>query len=45
MKTKHKQLFVLIVGVAALSIGILRNEMAEVLQKAIFVCLECVGLG
>lgn len=32
-------------GVAFLVVGILRGEAGEVLQKAIRVCLECIGVG
>lgn len=38
----------LCVGAAAaafLSIGLCRGEAALILQKAVTICLECIGLG
>ena len=32
-------------GLAFLAAGILRREHLEVLQKAVRVCLECIGIG
>lgn len=32
-------------GVTFLVVGILGGEAGEVLQKAIRVCLECIGVG
>lgn len=32
-------------GVLCLMIGILRSEHLTVLEKAIRICLECIGIG
>ena len=47
---KHKwgpcaQISLLCAGAGCLVIGILRGEAAEVLHKAILLCLECIGIG
>ena len=36
-------LFVL--GAGMVVFGVLRGEAGQVLKKAVFVCLECIGLG
>ena len=33
------------VGVGCMAFGIYRGEMAVVLEKAIRICLECIGIG
>lgn len=35
----------LAVGAAFVGIGIGKGQAAEVLQKAIRICLECIGIG
>lgn len=32
-------------GIAMMGFGIYRGEMAVVLEKAIHICLECIGIG
>jgi len=32
-------------GVACIAIGAARGEANAVLQKAIMICMECIGLG
>ncbi|MEN6470026.1 MAG: CD1871A family CXXC motif-containing protein [Clostridiaceae bacterium] len=32
-------------GAVFLLIGISRGEVAVVLKKAIYICLECIGIG
>ncbi len=36
---------VLAAGAAFVLIGMLRSEFEEVLQKAVKICLECIGIG
>lgn len=35
----------LLTGFAALMVGIYRGEVKTVLTKAIYICLECIGIG
>lgn len=35
----------LFVGAVFLAVGIWRNENTIVMQKAINICLECIGIG
>ena len=39
------QICVVLLGLVCIGVGIFRNEVQEVMQKAILVCLECIGLG
>lgn len=36
---------VLLLGILFIGIGISRSEPATVLMKAIYICLECIGIG
>ncbi|MFI3213587.1 MAG: CD1871A family CXXC motif-containing protein [Eubacteriales bacterium] len=35
----------LVLGISFLAIGIVKGEDQSVFQKAIMVCLECIGIG
>ncbi len=39
------EFFVLFLAIVFIAIGFFRLEHIEVLQKAINVCLECIGVG
>lgn len=48
MKLKTKRILRLccmLAGAACICIGIRRGECAVILQKAVKICLECIGLG
>ena len=32
-------------GIAMLTVGLLRGEAQEIYEKATVVCLECIGIG
>jgi len=36
---------VLLIGAGLLVFGVLRGETTDILRKAVFVCLECIGIG
>ncbi len=38
-------LFGLLVGAAFLCIGGIRGELAVIWQKAVMICMECIGIG
>lgn len=35
----------IVVAIAFIAIGIVREEHLEVLRKAVNICLECIGIG
>lgn len=48
MIRKHErkiQVFLLVLSIASIVYGDGRGEAAVVIQKAINICLECIGLG
>ncbi len=48
MRESYKSLAALgalLLGTIFLVIGIIRGEAADVLRKAINICLECIGIG
>lgn len=38
-------IFLAAVGLIMMGFGIYRGEMSVVLEKAIHICLECIGIG
>jgi len=46
MKTKAPiKITITILAIAFIIIGIFREEALTVLSKAIYICLECIGIG
>ncbi len=35
----------LTIGVAMILLGIFQDEVVVILRKAIYICLECIGIG
>lgn len=45
-KSKHMiALFLMFLGLCLILFGTLRGEEESVLQKAINICMECIGIG
>jgi hypothetical protein len=38
-------LSLLVCGAVFIVIGIARGDMAAVFRKAVFICMECIGIG
>ena len=45
MKPKIIRYVILAAGILLCVLGILRGEPADIMQKAVIVCLECIGIG
>lgn len=45
LKNNKTALLLLLAGLALLALGIARGEVATVFEKAVRICLECVGIG
>lgn len=45
MKTKKKSWLVLALSLVFIVLGASRGELVTVFQKAIRICLECIGIG
>ena len=45
IKRKIMQAALLVAGVSIMVLGLLRGEALEVLNKAIIICMECIGIG
>ena len=39
------QIGLLVLGIVFVLIGVYREEVSTVLTKAIYICLECIGIG
>ena len=37
--------FFLAAGITLMVVGIFNNEPSDIMNKAIFICLECIGIG
>ncbi|HOO28497.1 MAG TPA: CD1871A family CXXC motif-containing protein [Lachnospiraceae bacterium] len=42
---KYKSLFIAAAGIGLMIVGIYRQEVVVLYEKAIHICLECVGIG
>lgn len=38
-------MFLVVFGLAMMGFGICRGEMAVVMEKAVNICMECIGIG
>lgn len=45
MKQTRLRIFILVISALFIGIGIVKQEHLEVMQKAVRVCLECIGIG
>lgn len=41
----QKALFLVAIGILAIAFGAYRGEISTVFNKAVVVCLECIGIG
>ena len=42
---RHGKWFLLVCAAVFLTVGIYQKELARIYQKAIRICLECIGIG
>jgi hypothetical protein len=42
---KHISYIILALSLAFIVLGVYREEVVELFTKAIYICLECVGIG
>ncbi|MCL1828491.1 MAG: thioredoxin [Oscillospiraceae bacterium] len=36
---------IFLIGVISAAAGVWRGELSDIMQKAVVVCLECIGIG
>ncbi|MFV0363447.1 MAG: CD1871A family CXXC motif-containing protein [Suipraeoptans sp.] len=39
------QIVLILLGITCILFGIYRNEISILFMKAIYICLECIGIG
>ncbi|MFO7610917.1 MAG: CD1871A family CXXC motif-containing protein [Clostridia bacterium] len=44
-KKKTIGLIIIVIAAGMVGYGIFRDEITDVLNKAILICLECIGIG
>ena len=42
---KPAQILILIIAIAMIAAGINANGFREVMNKAVMICMECIGIG
>ncbi|MBQ9341114.1 MAG: hypothetical protein IJK13_00735 [Lachnospiraceae bacterium] len=45
MKKTYIRVALIILSVALIVTGLYRGETAEILRKAVMICLQCIGIG
>lgn len=45
MRSPRGGIYLAVLGLAMMGFGIYRGEMPVVLEKAINICMECIGIG
>ena len=44
-KRKALGIAILSIGILLIAAGVFRGELNAIMQKAVLVCMECIGLG
>lgn len=45
LRVHRRGIYLAVLGLAMMGWGVFRGEMPVVLEKAINICLECIGIG
>ena len=45
MKQRYKTILILILAVALIVAGVIDGQNEQVLEKAVRICMECIGIG